>query len=100
KERFSCISTMICRIGVLGRDAPDAMKGAPTPARPSAPTPFKKARRPIPLVGLADSGVRLVFDPLEVPKNCFSFWFIVRHFPPFAERSQDELEEVAKHRAL
>src|SRR5258706_12810976 len=76
---------------MLDRDAPVAMNGEATPASPSAPTPFKKSRRPILVAGLAcpvgnakraEVGEMLVSDRAWVTRDCFFLGFMVR-FSPF-----------------
>jgi len=75
------------------------MNGAPTPASPSAPTPFKKSRRPILFAGLscpvgngkpADVREKLVFDPGRITEECFSFAFMAR-FSPFPTHGKTNL---------
>src|SRR5258706_12108028 len=83
------MSTTICWIGIVGRDALLAMNGEAMPARPRAPTPFKKSRRTI-LFGAGrnvrevEIGAILVFDLKEVTEDDVSLGFmlmIFRRFP-------------------
>src|SRR5213593_4755524 len=81
------MSTMICRIGRLGRarvtGAAAATNGEAAPASPSAPTRFKNTRRPILFVGVPDNGMKLLFGPLGVTENCFCLGFMSSIFCGF-----------------
>src|SRR5437899_1204615 len=71
------------------------MNGAPMPARPSAPTPFKKLRRPIlgrdcPVGDAKPVDVdELVCDRAWVTESCRCLGFIGTDFPSVGSERQD-----------
>src|SRR5438093_9336365 len=83
------MSTMICRIGRLGRARDTDTKGDATPASPSAPTRFKKPRRRIVFAGVP--GEKLFFDLLGVTECWLLIGFIVVDFLLFSGVWQGQL---------